>query len=345
MASMKFRDFPKRIDRRVYDEAVSFYTRCVAPRVRALYQVGNVNFPGLSDIDIVAVVDQAHWDNNQFFSPSLRLHGRHRALFHHGPRIIPVSCVDAVEVASTSHGPVSGGTENQFHGSRRRLLLGTDLLGDRIPANSPSWVACRVLEAVYLFRKSFDEVRSTTSVNASRLVSRAVPLRYPMRRLADLMAAEYDGSYDRALDLRRAMLLDPELGMPEKNTIALEVFELFAKALKRFEADVRAYFALAPGVDVVEAASDLLTGSVSNWRLDPAYIAERRQRMDRYHRTLTALGFTNGSIFATKPHNGAYVPFHQPLLPRIAASAAYRVRRSISGPRPHMRREPIPVGS
>jgi hypothetical protein len=333
MNGVQFRDLPRRIDRRLYDEAAACYARCVAPRVRGLYQVGNVSYPGLSDIDMVAVVDQARWDNNQFFSPFLRLPEAYRNLFHHGPRVVPMTCLDAVKFGSTGHQPVSDDAAPATGaGSRRRLLVGTDALGPRTASLSPPWLACRVLEAAYLFRLALDELHAAPSVSAARMVSRAVALRYPMRHLAVLMAVDYDGEYDRALDQCRAALLEDDMSMRARSQTALEAFDLFSSALTRFESGVRSYFELPAGADVGLAAKEMLSGRMPINGADPSFIAARHDCMRSYHDALRAYGFSHGSIFATSPYDGRYAAYRQPLLLRVAAGAAYRVHKFIARP-------------
>src|SRR5437588_7176865 len=127
-----FFNFPISIDRSTYDEAIARYVGAVEDRAVAIYQVGNISHPGLSDIDLVDVFAKPAWVNNQFFSPSFRLTRTFRPLFHHGPRFIPMACMDALEYSSCAHAaaPYRRGNADPY-GSNRTLVSGIDVLGHR----------------------------------------------------------------------------------------------------------------------------------------------------------------------------------------------------------------------
>jgi hypothetical protein len=330
VTATRYRGFPSTVDPRLYDEAVSCYADAVAGRTAALYQVGNVKYPGLSDIDLVVVVDRPAWDNNQFFSPYSRLPAQYARFFHHYPRIVPATVADAINVSSCGHAPASGQTgvsENRF-GSRRRLIRGTDVLADRTPlGGSDAWPRCRVLETAYLYRRALDEFEARRWIDVTRLVSRAASLRHPMRHLDDLLCRSQDDSYGAALDERRTTLLDGAAPAKAKERAAAEVFDLFRSGFARFDDGVRALFDISAGADIASAAAELLSGRRAAKGIDPAYIAARHRWLRVYHAVLRKYRFSYGSIFALKPYAGRYRTYRQPPLERIAANALYLVRR------------------
>src|SRR5215469_15573809 len=112
-AHPEFINFPTILDRSVYDRAVRSYVAAVASRSSAIY--------------LVVVVKTPAWDNNQFFSPYVRLSKQYTRLFHHEPRFLPETCIEAITYSSCVHasaGPAMDQIPTVF-GSRRALIHGT----------------------------------------------------------------------------------------------------------------------------------------------------------------------------------------------------------------------------
>lgn len=318
--------FPIRIGREVYDEAIARYVASVGDRCDAIYQVGNVAYPGLSDIDLVVVVSRPSWDNNQYFSPFVRLANPYRSLFHHQPRYIPSTCLDAIEYSSCVHASVHARpADSTRFGSCRRLLFGSDAIGElAVDVTSFAWQRCRVLEIAFLLRRTSRELSSPTHVNVTKLVSRATALRYPMRHLHDLLGIRRDADYDDAIDAYRTELLDAQTSPAQKHGAARAAAELLEGAIQRFETGVRTLFGLRSDEDVSKSAAEMLAGLRPANGIDSTYLTARRTTMDRYHRELFAFRLTDGSIFATKPYNGTIKAYPQPFAHRVASGARWR---------------------
>jgi hypothetical protein len=79
---------PVYIDRSFYESQIEAYTSRVIniPGVRSVYQMGNIKAPGLSDIDIIVVVND---DFDKVFSHKLSTSGLDQRVFLHGPIVIP----------------------------------------------------------------------------------------------------------------------------------------------------------------------------------------------------------------------------------------------------------------
>jgi hypothetical protein len=90
MGFMKLYNTPQRLSFESYDEAIATYIERVVhiPGVRAVFTLGSVNAPGLSDIDIVTVVSD---EFESRFSENLDVQNINSALFIHGPIIISES--------------------------------------------------------------------------------------------------------------------------------------------------------------------------------------------------------------------------------------------------------------
>src|ERR1700730_1580989 len=90
-ALLIFKKMPHAATTEMYDEAVALYAQKIATRITALYRVGAMTFPGLSDIDLLVVVPHSRNDNNQFFNVFYRLPSRFHQLFRHHPSILPAN--------------------------------------------------------------------------------------------------------------------------------------------------------------------------------------------------------------------------------------------------------------
>jgi hypothetical protein len=327
-AHPEFTNFPPRLDRSVYDAAVRKYVAAVGARASAIYHVGNVRFPGLSDIDLVVVVNTPAWDNNQFFSPYVRLGKPFTALFHHEPRFLPETCVDAIRYSSCVHastGPAMDQVPTVF-GSRRTLVHGSDVLGARaVDVTNESWQRCRLLETSFIFARALRDL-SSDEIDVVKLMSRATGLRYPMRPLHDLLHMSRDRGYEKHIDEARAQLLDPMTTLPEKRKIATDTLELFERGARRFEANIRTLFGIGSHESLSPAVTAMLAGERPAPGIDGEYLEARRRATGFYHEQQRAYRLSAGSIFATKPLNGARKPYVQPLAHRIASTARWRLR-------------------
>jgi len=323
-----FCNYPEPLDRGVYDDAVAQYASLVQERAGAVYQVGNVSYPGLSDIDLVVVVNQPAWDNNQYLSPFVRLAAAYRPLFHHEPRFVPATCIDALEYSSCVHASVTarGIEQPGMFGSRRRLIAGTDILGAcAVDVTSISWQHCRVLETAYLFHRVLAGIMSGRRIDIVKLMSRATALRYPMRHLHDLLGISRDVEYERRVDECRHALLEPGRTAADKDRTAASVLHMLEIASQLYEFNVRTLFDMTKTEDLMTAAAGLLRGVRKTPGISPQYLVQRHAAMRRYHDAQRQFCLTGGSIFATKPYNGSVKPYTQPFTNRIASSARWRV--------------------
>jgi len=301
-----FCDFPCNIEAGIYDEAVALYARRVAPRVLALYHVGNMRYPGLSDVDLVAVVERKAWDNDQFFSPYRRLPRRYHPVFRHGPQIIPANAMNAVRVASASHVAAAAPDDVPAAcGSKRRLVAGTDVLGDRVALLSPEWLRCAVAEAVVTFRRAHDRLHAQRAMSVRALAARAVTLRYPIRHMVRLTGIDAFGDFAREVDDRRAVLVDTHTSQGERGQAARDIHAAFASAVAIFEQHTRALFKIPSEKDVADAARAMLAGCVPMAGVSAAYLAARLRIMGQYIEALRELGFSTGCIFERSPNDWA----------------------------------------
>ena len=325
--SAVFRNFPEPLDRGTYDDAVAQYAALVGERAAAVYQVGNVSYPGLSDIDLVVVVDRPAWDNNQYFSPFVRLAASYRPLFHHEPRFIPMTAIDALEYSSCVHASPShrGDERPGTFGSFRRLIAGTDVLGDRaVDVSSLSWQHCRVLEVAFLFHRVLAGIVTRRQIDVVKLVSRATGLRYAMRHLHDLLGVSRDEEYERRVDESRRALLETGRTVTENQRTAASVLRMLESASQRYESNVRTLFGISKTEALMTAAAAILRGVRKTPAIGAQYLAARHGAMRRYHDAQRRFCLSSGSIFATKPYQGSIKPYAQPVASRLASSVRWR---------------------
>ena len=159
-----------------------------------------------------------------------------------------------------------------------------------------------------------------------KLMSRATGLRYPMRHLHDLLHMSRDRGYEKHIDEARAQLLDPMTTLPEKRKIATDTLELFERGARRFEANIRTLFGIGSHESLSPAVTAMLAGERPAPGIDGEYLEARRRATGFYHEQQRAYRLSAGSIFATKPLNGARKPYVQPLAHRIASTARWRLR-------------------
>ena len=321
-----FHNYPARRTASAYEAAVAQYAAAVCERAGAIYQAGNVRYPGLSDIDLVVVVRRAAWDNNQFFSPYVRLPQDQRALFHHEPRFIPEPCIDALPYSSCVHSGSDAAQAPASFGSRRRLVFGSDILGAiAVDVRSPDWQRCRVLEVAFTMHRVLAELQTASSVDVVKLMSRATSLRYPMRHLHDLLGCSWDASYERRVDAARSTLLDEARSAAERRAVAEDAYALFLTAAQRYQANVRTLFELPAREPLHVMATQMLSGGRPAPGVDPEYIAARLAAVSSYQAAQRAYRISTGSIFASKPLRGDYHRYAQPLVHRLASSARWRL--------------------
>lgn len=328
MDESSFYDFPCGIEPELYDEAVALYASCVAPRVLALYHVGNVRFPGLSDVDLVAVVERKAWDNDRFFSPFRRLPRRYHAVFRHSPQIVPAKAMNAVRVASASHVAASGPDDiPEGFGSKRRLIAGTDVLGDRVALLSPEWLRCAVAEALVTFRRAHDRLNAQPSMSVRALAARAVTLRYPTKHVGRLTGTDAFDDYARDVDRWRAILVDAYSSQSDRCVAAREMHAAFTAAVDEFERLTRALLMIPADKETTAAARAMLAGFAPMPGVSSAYIAARLRIMGQYIESLRELGFATGCIFEHGPNDWAVTRLQRGPAARFALGVAGSFRQ------------------
>jgi len=309
---MKFTDFPHRLDASMYDEAVERYGRAVSSRAVAVYQGGRVRFPGLSDIDLLVIVDDRPvWDNEEFFSPFVRLPRRFHELFHHRPHFVPRSCIDALSYSTFAYTSRTGADGLVVDtGFRRRLIAGDDVIAKAWPSPNDSWYFCSLFETAIAARLRFDHYRASAHLSVRRLASMAATFRFPLRQLDELNGTAYEHAYSAIVDRARTELLDAR---GDVSAAAGVLFTLYAATLSAFERSIGELAQARPDEPAVHAAREILAGRRTIAAIDPAYFAARRAAIRSYFEGLRRTKISGLTIFVREPYRTEVRLYRQPL--------------------------------
>lgn len=312
MSGDRFVDFPRPLDAAVYDAAVELYARAVKARAIAVYRGGRVRFPGLSDIDLLVVVDDRPvWDNEEFYSPYVRLPRRYHELFHHRPHFVTRSCVAALAFSTFSYKSrtsAAGGDDDAS--SRQRLVIGEDVVPKSWPPPSDSWYLCSLFETAITAQLRFDHFRDSQRWSVRRLASMAATFRFPMRQLDELKGTSYEGAYSAIVDRARKELLEAD---GDKRAAACVLFKLYEATLAGFQRSVGELAGARLGERPAHAAREVLAGRRACGTIDPAYLAARRAAIHAYFDRLSHAKISGMTIFVREPYRTEVQLYRRPL--------------------------------
>jgi len=316
----RFVDFPRRLDLAMYDEAVEQYGRAVKSRAVAVYRGGRVRYPGLSDIDLLVVVDdQPVWDNEEFYSPFVRLPRRYHELFHHRPHFVPLSCIDALAYSTFAYSSkvaAQGGVDDA--GFRRLLVAGDDVVPKTWPMPNYSWYLCSLFETAITARLRFDHFRATRRRSVRRLASMAATFRFPLRQLDELNGTSYESAYSAIVDRARAELLETS---GDVHAAAGVLFTLYAATLAGFERSIGELANARQGEPAAHAAREILAARRVHPSIEPSYMASRRAAIHQYFDRLRHAKISGLTIFVREPYRTEVQLYRQPLWVGRTASA------------------------
>lgn len=303
-------DVPQAANRALYDEAITQYAQLVRPRARAIYHVGHVRYPGLSDIDLLVVTDRIGIDNRYYFSALHRLPRRFHSIFLHEPFILPAWSLRAVQY-TTHYSPT--------------LVAGRDVLHSYMPGGSQDERWCRMLEAYCSYAGFVARTQESGTLKGRLTVSVATAFCHTLADAAQLLAFDAQ-TYAHDVDSIRS-------GFFERTDPASEVraaWDAFAASFERFDEHLRAWLGSADREATVAEARALVRGEETCDAFDREYAFRRARDIDGYHQELASLGFPYGHLFFIAAHPGAVrrlpgIPVLTSLVRNI-----YRVRQSLT---------------
>ena len=302
---MMIDDLPRAVLVSDYEATIRLYSMKVRSRATAVYQVGRVRFPSLSDIDLIVVVNRSLPDNNQFYSISTRLPHRQRRLFLHDVFILPHDLLEVIR--HTSH-------------NRRRLILGSDVL-EQLSQNKrveERW--CKLLES-YCNYVVFCARVSRQDVSGRLVVAVANSLRYGLEDLDMVFHTDEAEPYGAYIDqLRNDILVDPN----RTDQIFQAVWTRFNNGVETIENCLRQEFGIRDRGALLERAKAMLGGSTTISGLDQNYIFNRKALIGRYYSELRRLRLSFGSLFYFAAYESAQTcPYRQPALAKAAGKIRY----------------------
>lgn len=301
-------DLPQQAKREDYDEAVARYVQMVQSRAIAIYRVGNIRFPGLSDIDLLVVTDRCSLDNRFFYSALQRMPRRFLPLFLHDPFILPAWSLRVMR--HTTHGAPE-------------LLAGRKVLDGYAPSNEPEERWCRLLEGYCASASFAQRTKQSGTLRGRMTVAVASAFRFQLTEARAVLEHD-DRDYTRRIDDLRAHFF--ERANPEDDV--REAWSMFGAEFERLDSSLRARLELGDKEDLPARARALLRGDRESGLFDREYAFRRAQAVDGYHQDLASMGFPYGHLFFVAAHPGA-VHSHADSLVNGVVRNLYRVRRRL----------------
>lgn len=302
-------DYPQKVERTLYEEAAHSYAAKVSKRSRAVYIVGNITYPGLSDLDLLVVTGARGADNAQYFSPVHRLHQRFDPVFLHGPLVVPSTATDVVRF--TTHG-------------RRQLLFGEDVLADCAFLETAAEQWCKVLEGYCTYAAFVRLAESEEPLRARRLIAKASSLRFTLRQVDALCSAGMAPAYVAAIDELRAGYFTSEPA-----TAMAAVWHLFRDAYDRMTTVLRTRLPVATDESIDDFARRLFCRDAFFECVPQTYLEERCSAVDRYQSALRRLDIPFGQIFFAEAHGNRWSLYRQPSMQSSFYRARYKIERML----------------
>jgi hypothetical protein len=181
-------NLPQPANHALYDEAVTRYAEMVRARAIAVYRLGHVRYPGLSDVDLLVVTNRTGFDNQYYFSALHRLPQKLAGLFLHEPFILPAWSLRVMQY--TTH-------------RDRSLLAGRDALHAYQPHESDDERWCRMLESYCAYTTFIARTKESEMLSARLAISAASAFRYVLADAAHLFAAFDVRTYGSEIDAIR----------------------------------------------------------------------------------------------------------------------------------------------
>jgi hypothetical protein len=303
-------ELPQPAPRELYDEAIARYVKMVRARAIAVYRVGNVHFPGLSDIDLLVVTDRKAFDSRYYFSALQRLPRRFLPLFLHEPFILPAHCAEVMR-HTTHYAPV--------------LLSGQDAVRAFPPSDTEDERWCRMLESYCSYSVFAERVRTNERLRARFTIAVTSAFRYLLGDAAKLFDGIDPADYAAQMDAIRSEFFTSE----HPQTLVLHAWERFSKRFQEFDTMLRERLGTHARMETIERARALLRGEISTELFDSSYAMKRARTIERYYDGLRALGIPYGGLFFIAAHPEALRSIPETPVTTLVHNY-YRVRRTLA---------------
>lgn len=307
---MNIYDLPVRVERALYDDAMHEYAAKVAGRADAVYATGNINYPGLSDLDLLVVTSSKRADNPQYFSAMHRLPHVYGPILLHDPLVVPAQHKQVLRY--TTHRNI-------------RLIAGRDVLRGVAFLDTPEERWCRLLESYCTYAAFVASVESTQTCRGRRLIAKTSSLRFSLREMDALHGTQYAEPYGRRLDELRFTYYfrDPV------ETLG-EAWKIFRDAYQTLTAWLESELGLCPGEKVDDFARRFFSGNARFDVVSAGYVQQRSAEIDAYHEGLARLQIPFGQMFFWEAHGVRGRMFRQRRLQNTVYRIKYKIERMLS---------------
>jgi hypothetical protein len=303
-------ELPQPAPRELYDDAIARYAKMVRGRALAVYRVGNVRYPGLSDIDLLVVIDRKALDGRYYFSALQRLPRRFLPLFLHEPFVVPASCIEAMR-HTTHYAP--------------ELLCGRDVLREVRPNDDDAERWCRMLESYCSYSMFAERVRTKETLRGKFTIAVASAFRYLLADAEKLFADVDARGYATELDALRAGFFESD----SPAALVRHAWECFVQRFQGCDAMLRERLGTRARMETIERARALLRGEAACEYFSRAYAMQRARTIERYYNELRALGMPYGGLFFIAAHPEALRAIPETPVTTLVHNL-YRVRRTLA---------------
>ncbi len=307
---MDVRDLPLESNQAQYDEAVTRYAELVRSRAIAVYRIGQIRYPGLSDARLLVVTDRAGIGNRYFFSAQQRLPRRFHALFLREPFVLPAWSLRVMQ--HTVHRP-SG------------LLAGRDVLHSYALNEGRDERWCRLLEARSFYSAFIANAQQSHSLEARATMVAAAAMRHALEDAGTVLRPCQADGYAVRIDALR----DGFFARKDPENAVLEAWNAMREAFEQLDSSLESQLGVH-GPAAESKLRALLAGEEECAAFDREYAFRRARDIDGYHQELASLGFPYGHLFDVTAHPGAIrtVPDAPVVAPLVRNY--YRMRRRMS---------------
>ena len=263
--------------------------------IETLYTVGNVNYPGISDLDLIVI------PKNNYLAPiNLELFPKtpknFRHIIHHNPFIIPLNSLKVWE-----YSPLN----------KPNLIFGYDYLKEINKDNSDSNKIALLLEHLYSYLQYYYTTHKASSINARLSVPIYSSFRFTVNYMYALNIIN-NNYYGRNFDYLRDELLNRS-----SENIILKMRELFNDELLHAVKIILKYFNIKNLCK--SSISSIITGENTSGQvvIDEALLAHRQNEIKNYILQLTCGKFFYGSMFRTDYYIMNSIPYYYRILRKI----------------------------
>lgn len=307
---MNIVDFPRRADRALYEAATRAYAAKVARRARAVYRTGNINYPGLSDLDLLVVPSRRRADNAQYFSALYRLPAPYHRILLHDPFVIPAEHKTVLRY--TTH-------------RNLQLLGGEDVFREVAFIDTPAEGWCKLLEGYCSYAAFVKDVSSSGRVPGRRLVPKASSLRFSLRQMDALTGGTHAPEYEHIIDEMRGRYYSSD---PIPTLLAM--WDVFHDAYRMLEAWLAAVLPLTEGEAVDDFIRRLFCGQAYFKDLSSEYVAARSREIGDYYEAVARLRIPYGQIFFWEAHCVRARKHEQSGLTNMLYRIKYKIERTLT---------------